>query len=649
MDWSRLTGLAWAALLSTGCSSSGPDFTGWDGPLVAVDPGADLGPVSPLVFGANHRAGAAAAGSADPGTGRTFDAFAEQVEAIGVTALRFPGGTTAGTYRWERAVGPQSGRRAQVAGSVSAPVPLASTFGPDEFGDLLERTGAVGVLMLNIATGTPAAAADLVAYMSLPLGSPSVHGVDWAALRARNGHPAPYPIAYAEVGNEPFGQGQDQRYWMGGEVTTIDPACAATPLPCLYALGGSTRFTRQPAVGEDDWRWQASLSSGEANQVFWARFPPVAPGSLTVFVDGTAWPAVASLAGAAAEATRCQVDPASGRITFGDGVHGAVPPDGAAITLSYVSGPHGGYVDFAAEIKAVRPDLKLCSTFDDPAFLQIMGGSRGYDCHVIHPYVGLRPSAVPGVDDELGRVMQLAEEAAGKVTRARADIARFAGARAPAVELALTEYGLLPGQGLVALPGFLRSQGMGVLQALLLRQWILGGVTLAMRHALTDFTFGGAPSGLETFFVGDQALIQGPGPGTVPSPSALALELVRRHTGRRLVASEVSRSPVRTLSDGVGLPGVVAFATSDEAAAYVVVINQDPSRFIDVLIAPADQRAWGQPTGQLLAAAADAMNTPAAPDAVRLVDVGRLATDRRGAFRFRSPALSVAAFRLPRK
>ena len=308
-----------AVLLGPACRATAPDFSGWDGPRVTFDAGQVLGPVSPLVFGANHRWAAAGAGSADPLTGQAYDAFTRQVSAAGVTAIRYPGGTLAGTFRFERAIGPQAGRKLQVAGSAASPVPVDSAFGPDEFGSLLERTGASGVLMLGFGTASPAEAASFVAYMTLPPGSAPVDGVDWAARRAGNGHPAPYPIAYAELGNEPFGQGPDQRYWIGGEVVTVDPRCADTPLPCLYAFGGSTRFTRQPVVGESDWRPATSLGSGAPGQVVWARYPPVLAGSQAVEVGGVPWQQVASLATAAPDARVYLLDPATGRIAFGDG------------------------------------------------------------------------------------------------------------------------------------------------------------------------------------------------------------------------------------------------------------------------------------------------------------------------------------------
>ena len=297
----------------------------------------------------------------------------------------------------------------------------------------------------------------------------------------------------------------------------------------------------------------------------------------------------------------------------------------------------------------MRPGLRLCSSFDNPAFLRLMGEAHRYDCHVVHPYVSAGAVTATGPDEAFGELMLLADASADLVGAARADIDRFAGARAASVELVLTEYGLLDGRLPAAFPHFLRSHGMGVLQALLLRRWIGLGVPLAMRHALVDYTFGGAPPDLAGFLVGDQALLQGPGPGTIPSPSALALELVRRHTGDRLLPSAVSGAPERLLASGRTLPALAAVATADAAHAYLVVINQDPSRAVDALVSPGRLRPAGAPTGQRLdAAQVSDENTPASPATVGIVELAPPPTDRHGSFRVLFPPHSVTALRIPR-
>ena len=148
-------------------------------PVITFDAKADSGTVNPLLFGANHRWVADAAGSADPETGFTYPKVAEQIKDVGITMIRYPAGLLANLFQWERAIGPQSKRGMQISGLVITPVPFDSKFGPDEFGDLLEKTGAAGNLLINFATASAADAANFVAYMTAPQGGPRVNGVDW--------------------------------------------------------------------------------------------------------------------------------------------------------------------------------------------------------------------------------------------------------------------------------------------------------------------------------------------------------------------------------------------------------------------------------------------------------------------------------------
>lgn len=59
------------------------------------------------------------------------------------------------------------------------------------------------------------------------------------------------------------------------------------------------------------------------------------PGQWTVTVDGTEWNAVENLGNAAADDPVYVVDPADGRIVFGDGSHGRRPPNDALVTVAW--------------------------------------------------------------------------------------------------------------------------------------------------------------------------------------------------------------------------------------------------------------------------------------------------------------------------
>jgi alpha-N-arabinofuranosidase len=594
---------------------------------VNFDASAKIGAVSPLLFGVNHRWASYGVGSADPQTGITYPQVSKQIKDIGFSMIRYPAGTLANTFQWSKAIGPQAQRSPQVGGLLKIPGPEDSTFGPDEYGNLLDVTGATGDLMLNFATASAADAANFVAYMTLPQGGPPVNGVDWAARRAANGHPAPYKIAYAEIGNEydPWFQSiVDENYWIKGEPVTISPSCTSSKIACLYAFGGSTRFTAQPVVAQADWRAPTSVSSGAANQLVYARYAPVLPGSETIYVAGVAWQRVTSLASAASTDSVYQINDATGAIQFGDGVHGAIPASGATITVTYTSGPHGGFVDYYSAIKAANPSIKVCSSVYDSSFIQIMGAQYAYDCIVQHPYYVVDPTKVAGLEDYSGQAMQATEAQAAAVAATQAAIKQYAGSNAPKVSMLLSEYGQTGTMPSFA-PHFLRSTGEGVIQGLFLRQWMLLGIEAAERHVLTDYTYGTSPPDLAAMSAGkDGSMLQGPGPNMIESPMALAMKLFTHNVGTTLVRSSVTGNPNRTLSNGNTLAALQTVGTTDAAGnAYLIVINEDPTNPVDAAVwlqnlqnASSDGIAT---VSTLTSASIVDDNQPANPNAVQIV------------------------------
>jgi alpha-L-arabinofuranosidase len=569
-------------------------------PVITIDAKAPGGSVSPLLFGANHRWVENASGSADPETGLTFPKTVDQIKDVGITMIRYPAGLLGNLFQWERAIGPQGKRGMQLSGLVITPVPFDSKFGPDEFGDLLERTGAVGNLLINFGTASAADAANFVAYMTAPLGSPTVNGVDWAARRTANGHPEPYKIAYAEIGNEyePFIQAMiDQNYWIKGAPVSINPACADDKISCLYAFGGSTRFVRQNTVADTDWREPTSISSGAADQVFYARYKPVAAGSETIYVNGEPWESRSDIETAGATDKVYAIDYPSGAISFGDGKHGTIPPKDSRIAVTYTSGHHDGFVDFYRAIKATNPEVKVCSSIHDESFLRIMGARHSYDCIQQHPYYIGNPNndtLQGGLNDffvfTAGKMIGLGKQ----VEHTQELVRKHAGPNAGKVGLLLSEYGQL-GTFPEFSRHFARSYGQAIMNALAIREFILRGVAAADRTVLTDFVFKPIPPALaavqssdvaaaeeamknpEKSTSGDFALFAGPGPDTIITPPALAMKLMRQNLGEFLLQTSVARNPLLTPSKGDSIDALQTYATADDKGyIYLVVVNVDP-------------------------------------------------------------------------
>jgi alpha-L-arabinofuranosidase len=581
-------------------------------PTITFDAKAAAGSVNPLLFGANHRWVEDASGSADPKTGLTYSKTVDQIKDVGITMIRYPAGLLGNLFQWERAIGPRAKRGMQISGLVITPVPFDSKFGPDEYGDLLERTGAAGNLLINFGTASAADAANFVAYMTAPQGSRPVNGIDWAARRAANGHRAPYKVAYAEIGNEyePAVQKMiDQNYWILGEPVHINPACATDKISCLYAFGGSTRFTSQPVVQLTDWREPTSISSGAAGQTVYARYMPVAAASETVHVNGEAWKGRTTLAAATAGEQVYVIDYKSGAITFGDGKRGAIPPKGAKIAITYTSGPHEGFVDFYRAIKAANPDVKVCTSIHDESFMRIMGAQHAYDCIQQHPYYIGNPkndTLSGGINDFFVFTAAKMIGLGAQVEHTQDLVKKHAGANAGKVDLLLSEYGQL-GTFPEFSRHFARSHGQAVMNALAIREFILKQVAAADRTVLTDFVFKPIPPALaavqssdvaaaeeamrnpENSTSGDFALFAGPGPETVVTPPALAMKLMRQNMGTTLLATSVAESPRVTSSKGDSLDALQTYATRDARGnIFLIVINVDPQRDILATVTPSN-------------------------------------------------------------
>src|SRR5215208_4879068 len=158
------------------------------------------------LFGVNHRYAYEGYGMWDqsiPGVPRRFD---RRFDAARLRAIRFPGGTIAHTYHWDRAIGPVAQRRLNVSGRDGTP--LTNDFGPDEFGEFVARHGLEAMMVANFGSGTAREAANWVEYMNAPVGTNPNGGTPWAERRAANGHPQPYGVRNWEIGNEMASRGQ---------------------------------------------------------------------------------------------------------------------------------------------------------------------------------------------------------------------------------------------------------------------------------------------------------------------------------------------------------------------------------------------------------------------------------------------------------
>jgi alpha-L-arabinofuranosidase len=581
-----VTGRIGSGHIGSGHIGSGQAGSGQRGPTEIIVSRQGGGTISKYLFGANMLWAYDEEGAFDPATDSFYPAFVNSLRRLGITSLRYPGGTASDSFDWLRAIGPKRDRLANEPYGMQytrisdiccdLDGPATSAVGPDEFGHLLDQSGAIGNIVVNFATGTADEAADFVAYMTAPeTNDPSSDPEDpsyWAGLRARNGHPAPYDVPYWEVGNEQFFAGQYG--WRSGTAVNIGPHTTYCPpsqeATCLYAFGGTTYFSPQPVGTFADELRAASYSTGAAGQTFYVYFPPVVPGSIRVYVAGEQWAGTDDLTAAGPNARVFAFKPSTGEITFGNGDHGEIPPAGAKIEASYESGPHGGFVEYYRAMKAMNPDIHICETQEtNVAFLQMMGKTYPYDCVELHEYAQPTDINAPLTQYEES-VMAFPGAEGATLAALQAEIRQYAGKAIPVV---LTEYGQLVTPMPTADPEFNLSLDEGLLIGAQLEEWAAHGVPLAEKYLLDSVPFTGTYPyiGLSTY----SAMLAGPGPDFLVEPTGQVLGMMSTLGGDELLRTYALNDPqVGTAVDGPDLWTTAAL--SRHGVLDLLVINASP-------------------------------------------------------------------------
>ncbi|MEA2167513.1 MAG: alpha-L-arabinofuranosidase [Solirubrobacteraceae bacterium] len=492
----------------------------------------------------------------DDAANRPDAAVVDQTTAAGVRLIRFPGGSEAGRYDWEAGLGPIRAP-CQSSGRGVKARPLSNVYGFDEHMRFAEAAGAQAEVMVPFAFSSAQAAADWVEYANAPLdGSNPGGGIDWAAVRALDGHPAPYDVTRWEIGNEPDRNGQ--RYWMS---TNADTARAQ------YANGGVHRAFNESA--DADCRW-ATKTSGVSGQVFHTRYRPVRPKGFQLTVGDVVWNRVPDLSAAAPDADVYTLDEITGTIHFGDNVRGRIPPGGARVGVSYRTPRLPGYDDFRTAMKAVDPTIDVCATWADVPFLRAaVRDGREIDCVTAHPNTSLA---------EYGGVLYnpAAYDAGMKgAGRASRQIARLAAAarKAPGRPyVAISDYGAVAG-GAQLEAGAAASMIHAMYMATEQLTWLRLGLPWATGGRLTDFA---------------TAIVNASGAGLTPAGTALLP--FDGLPGAQLVRARIEANPRR---HGYSSLRAVA-ARGENGRLILLILNRDRERPVAVRLALKGFAASGQ-------------------------------------------------------
>jgi len=118
----------------------------------------------------------------------------DAVRELDCPLIRYPGGNFVSGYDWKDGVGPVENRPTKLNLAWNQIEP--NEVGVDEFMKFVEKAGAAPIMAVNLGTGTPQSAAELVEYCNCE------GGTYFADERKKNGTEKPYYIKYWCLGNE---------------------------------------------------------------------------------------------------------------------------------------------------------------------------------------------------------------------------------------------------------------------------------------------------------------------------------------------------------------------------------------------------------------------------------------------------------------
>ncbi|HEU4870595.1 MAG TPA: alpha-L-arabinofuranosidase C-terminal domain-containing protein, partial [Pyrinomonadaceae bacterium] len=170
----------------------------------------------------------------------------EKIKLLKPAFIRWPGGNVAQDYRWLWGIGPRDERVTWTNLSWKNE-PEPSDFGTDEFVMFARALGAEPSITVNVEGrgATVAEAAAWVEYCNGPATS------KYGAMRAANGHPAPFGVKLWEVGNEIWGN------WVRGHSNAETYARNYN----LYAqaMRAVDPSIKLIAVGDNDMDWNRTV------------------------------------------------------------------------------------------------------------------------------------------------------------------------------------------------------------------------------------------------------------------------------------------------------------------------------------------------------------------------------------------------------
>ena len=170
----------------------------------------------------------------------------DKIELLKPAFIRWPGGNVAQDYRWLWGIGPRDERVTWTNLSWKNE-PEPSDFGTDELVMFARELGAEPSITVNVE-GRGATAAEAAAWVEYCNGpATSKHG----AMRAANGHAAPFGVKFWEVGNEIWGN------WVRGHSDA--ETYARNYNRYAHAMRAVDPSIKLIAVGDNDMNWNRTV------------------------------------------------------------------------------------------------------------------------------------------------------------------------------------------------------------------------------------------------------------------------------------------------------------------------------------------------------------------------------------------------------
>lgn len=183
---------------------------------------------------------------ADAGAGGVRRDVFEKIKLLKPAFIRWPGGNVAQDYRWMLGIGPRD-ERPTWSNLSWKNEPEPGDFGTDEFVAFARAVGAEPSITVNVE-GRGATVEEAAAWVEYCNGAATSK---YGAMRAANGHPAPFGVKLWEVGNEIWGN------WVRGHSDAETYARNYNRYAkAMRAVDPSIKLI---AVGDNDVKWNRTV------------------------------------------------------------------------------------------------------------------------------------------------------------------------------------------------------------------------------------------------------------------------------------------------------------------------------------------------------------------------------------------------------